>query len=190
MLCDEIGTDKELATLYSGLDAIQKKILTARKVFLTGVAALLLATSAAHATEDFLACSAPEIFKGDVGKFPISAIAIWHDKDLRTWRILHFMSNNQIAEREKQYDIKESSTYILSQWRGILKKNPSITMVGEIQRDKETKNLVYYEWLYDNSGQAPKLEMHMGTFCEYPTTDGMPEWLTKDPPAVRVLPPR
>jgi hypothetical protein len=23
-----------------------------------------------------------------------------------------------------------------------------------------------------------------------PTTDGMPEWLTKDPPAVRVLPPR
>ena len=59
-------------------------------------------------------------FQGDVGKYPIVSIAIWHDN--RTWKVHHFTADNQIAEREKQYDIAERST------------------VGEVGRDRKLEN--------------------------------------------------
>jgi hypothetical protein len=160
---------------------------------------MLLATVSANAAEPILRCDAPTIHQGDIGKFPITAIAVWHDTDHKTsqdylksssttgaWKIHHFLSNDQMAEREKQYDIEERSTYYSSKWFGILRKNPFMTMKGGIERDNKTGKLYYYEQLYDNMGQAPKLEVHLAAWCEPPTTEGMPDWLLYNPPDVMI----
>ena len=50
------------------------------RAVLAAVAALsVLSASAAHAAEPILRCDAPTINRGDVGKFPITAIAVWHN---------------------------------------------------------------------------------------------------------------
>ena len=155
------------------------------RAVLAGVAALsVLSASAAHAAEPILRCDAPTINRGDVGKFPITAIAVWHNTG--SWKIHHFLSNDQVGEREKQYDIEERSTYYSSKWWGFLRKNPFITMKGGVERDKKTGKLYYYEQLYDNMGQAPKLEVELAAWCEAPTTDGMPDWLLYNPPDVMI----
>jgi hypothetical protein len=54
----------------------------------------------------------------------------------------------------KQYDIEERSTYYSSKWW--FSRNPFINE-RELNETK-TGKLYYYEQLYDNMGQAPKLK--------------------------------
>src|SRR5262245_16479725 len=114
---------------------------------LLATAAAVLAIAPAHAIE--LTCSAPTILVGKQSKDAhdtVVGIDIRYEEDCE-WNSRHRMGNSSEVRREAQYDLRDNSGRNLTQWRGVLKRNPSQTMIGEIKQDKRG-NFYYIEWFY------------------------------------------
>jgi clan AA aspartic protease (TIGR02281 family) len=120
-----------------------------------------IAATMAHAME--LTCSAPIIYVGtqsrDASDTVIGVDVYYSNGD---WRVRHRMGNGSEVHRINQYAIEDTSNRNMTQWKGASYKNPSVRMIGEIQRDKRTGQPVYIEWIYNNGG----LKMNAAASCK------------------------
>jgi hypothetical protein len=124
-------------------------------------AGILLAATSAQALE--LSCGAPNIIIGTQSRDradTVTGVEVTHTEE-NGWRIIHVMGNGSLILRGIQYDIRDTSDRNMTQWRGLLLKRSSHTMIGEIKRENKTGRYVYIEWGYDNG----KLTMNSAAYC-------------------------
>ncbi len=66
------------------------------------------------------------------------------------WRISHTLENNYVVNRSAQYAMEDISIFGgRQQWRGVLERNPSLYMIGEIQVAPRNAAIFYIESIYD-----------------------------------------
>jgi Aspartyl protease len=106
------------------------------KTVLLSTVAVLVLSSTANAT-DFV-CSAPQFSVGRQSIDPqdtVDRIEIRHATGNPEWQIHHRFQNGTMVMRQEQYAMIDASNPNFWAWRGRLRKNGSITMIGELRRD-------------------------------------------------------
>ena len=106
-----------------------------KTLLLTTVAVLALG-GVANATD--FACGAPQFSVGHQSHDPqdtVDRIEIRHASNSPEWQVHHRFQNGTMIMRQEQYAMIDASNPNFWAWRGRLKRNGNITMVGEIHRD-------------------------------------------------------
>jgi clan AA aspartic protease (TIGR02281 family) len=130
------------------------------KTVLLSTAAVLALCGAANATD--FSCSAPQFM---VGRQSIddkdTVVGIEINRDSRGWMVQHNFRNGSSIMRQEQYAMTTAGWT----WRGKLKKNGSITMVGELYPDSQGRPS-YSETQYDSG----RVTMRTVSTCREVTT--------------------
>jgi len=135
---------------------------------------LLISTAAAQALE--LNCSAPRVALGDEpDNNPVVAVEIIYKAEDHAWRIFHHLRDGLVVARNEQYAIQDWTNNRKTQWRGSLKRNRNLVMVGEVRQSADNSTFQYMEWIYDRSKNGA-LVMQMTAQCtmELPTPTSSP----------------
>lgn len=127
-----------------------------KKYLLASVAALAIGGPARAA----LNCGPATIDFGDPSGGVVSTY-VAHDPG--KWIIRHMLANGMLVDRGTQYAITDYTSPTAMQWRGVLDRNPRMTMVGEVMHLKTTGQPTYNEWLYKDG----QLVMHSMAVCQF-----------------------
>src|SRR5215831_4766789 len=106
------------------------------KTLLLSTVAVLALGGVANATD--FACGAPQFSVGHQSHDPqdtVDRIEIRHASNSPEWQVHHRFQNGTMIMRQEQYAMIDASNPNFWAWRGRLKRNGNITMVGEIHRD-------------------------------------------------------
>ena len=120
------------------------------KTLLLSTVAVLALGGMANAT-DFV-CSAPQFAVGQQSRDKqdtVDGIEIRHASNSPEWQVHHRFQNGTMVMREEQYAMTDASNPNGWAWRGRLKRNSSIFMVGELRRDYQG-HPYYMETQYAN----------------------------------------
>jgi hypothetical protein len=127
-----------------------------KKSLLASVAALAIGGPVSAAIN----CGPAMIDVGDASG-GVASTYVAHDPG--KWVIRHTLANGMLVDRGTQYAISDYTNTTTMQWRGLLDRNPRMTMVGEVMRLKTTGQPTYNEWLYKDG----QLIMHSMALCQF-----------------------
>ena len=104
----------------------------------------------AHAATE-LSCLPARTLVGDNNPAPGNRVVktyVYHSDS--GWLIYHTLESNYIVNRATQYSIIDTSVPGASQqWSGVLERNPSLNMIGEIKIAPNSGQIFYVETIYD-----------------------------------------
>lgn len=132
----------------------QPSAILMKKYLLASVAALAIGGPARAA----LNCGPATI---DLGEPSGGVVSTYVAHDPGKWVIRHTLANGMLVDRGTQYAITDYTSPTAMQWRGVLDRNPRMTMVGEVMHLKTTGQPTYNEWLYKDG----QLVMHSMALC-------------------------
>ena len=156
------------------------------KTPLLSMVALLALGGMANATD--FACSAPQFLIGHESRDPqdtVNRIEVRHGSNSPEWLVHHQFVNGSMVKRQEQYVMFDTSRNGYWSWRGQLRKNGSITMTGELNRDYQA---VYYMETQYSGGQ---ITMKMRSSCSQiaAMTNPQPPLYPPQPPVYPSQPP-
>ena len=128
---------------------------TSVAIFVACLVAAAFGCPTQAATE--LSCPPARTLVGDNNPAPSNRVVrtyVYHSD--AGWLIYHTLANNLTVDRSAQYSISDTSVSgVTEQWTGILQRNPSLSMIGEIKRAPDTGQVFYIESIYDgNKGEV------------------------------------
>jgi clan AA aspartic protease (TIGR02281 family) len=135
--------------------------VTPKTILMAG--AVALAASPASAAMR-LQCDAPVIATGE-GLGANSVVSITVSQEGRVggdWRIVYTLADGRAVSRGEQYHLADYSDASSTKWKGQLRKNPNLWMVGEILRDGS--NYRYREFIRD-AAKGGQVTMDMSARC-------------------------
>jgi clan AA aspartic protease (TIGR02281 family) len=136
-------------------------MLVPKTLLMVGMAAL--AASSANASIR-LQCDAPIITTGaGTDANPIVSISVSQEGHVGgAWQIIYRLADGTAVSRSQQYHIADYSDASSSKWKGQLRRNPNLWMVGEIFRDGASYR--YREFIRDAS-RGGQVAMDMSARC-------------------------
>jgi hypothetical protein len=122
-----------------------------------------LAASSANAGMR-LQCDAPIIATGaGTDTNPVVSISVSQEGNVGGgWQILHRLADGSVVSRSDQYHLADFSDRSSTKWKGQLRRNPNLWMVGEIFREGATYR--YREFIRDAS-KGGQVAMDMSARC-------------------------
>jgi len=158
-----------------------------KTLLLSTVAALAL-SSVANATD--FACGSSQFLVGKQSVDPqdtVNRIEVRHSSNSPEWLVNHRFVNGTMVMRQEQYAMVDTSRNGYWSWRGQLRKNGAIAMIGELRRDAQGQTF-YVETQYDRG----QITMKTVSACSVMTAVASPgPYRPLDPPVaapVRPLP--
>jgi clan AA aspartic protease (TIGR02281 family) len=124
------------------------------KTVLLSTAVVLALCGAANATDFY--CSKPQQLLGRPSVDPqdtVDRIDIRHSSNSRDWMVHNRFLNGTMIMRQEQYSMVDASNPNVWSWRGQLRKNGAITMIGELRRDSSGRPY-YIETQFDRGRVA------------------------------------
>ena len=136
-------------------------MLTPKIILMAG--AVVLAASSANAGIR-LRCDAPIITTGaGTDANPVVSISVSQEGNVGGgWQILHQLTDGTVVSRGQQYHIADYSDASSTKWKGQLRRNPNLWMVGEIFR--EGTGYRYREFIR-NASTGGQVAMDMSARC-------------------------
>jgi predicted aspartyl protease len=135
------------------------------KTLLLSTVAVLALGGVANATD--LVCGTPQFSVGRQSVDPqdtVNRIEIRHASNSREWQVHHRFVNGTMVMRQEQYAMVDASNPNFWAWRGRLKRNGAITMIGEVRRDSNGQ-IIYTETQSDGG----RVTMKNQAFCNVVT---------------------
>jgi hypothetical protein len=133
-------------------------MLIPKAVLMAGMVAL--AASSANAGIR-LQCDAPVITTG-AGTDANPVVSISVSQVGGGWQIIHRLADGTVVGRGQQYHIADYSDASSTKWKGQLRRNPNLWMVGEVFRDGGSYR--YREFIRDAS-KGGQVAMDMSARC-------------------------
>jgi predicted aspartyl protease len=99
------------------------------------LAAALLGATALPAFAGNFECDQPRIFKGKVGRNPVTSIFVHYDPNDGVWSISHTLADGKRINREDQYSVANRTDFnapTTAAWGGSLNRNVNLYMEGQI----------------------------------------------------------
>lgn len=136
-------------------------MLTPKIILMAGT--VVLAASSANAGIS-LRCDAPIIATGaGTDANPVVSISVSQEGNVGGgWQILHLLADGTVVSRGQQYHIADYSDASSTKWKGQLRRNPNLWMVGEIFR--EGTGYRYREFIR-NASTGGQIAMDMSARC-------------------------
>ena len=136
-------------------------MLTPKIILMAGT--VVLAASSANAGIR-LRCDAPIIATGaGTDANPVVSISVSQEGNVGGgWQILHKLTDGTVVSRGQQYHIADYSDASSTKWKGQLRRNPNLWMVGEIFR--EGTGYRYREFIR-NASTGGQIAMDMSARC-------------------------
>jgi clan AA aspartic protease (TIGR02281 family) len=136
-------------------------MLTPKTILMAGMVAL--AASSANASIR-LQCDAPVIATGEgPGANPVVSISVSQEGHVGGgWQIIYRLADGKVISRNEQYHLADYSDASSTKWKGQLRKNPNLWMVGEIFRDGSGYR--YREFIRD-AVKGGQVTMDMSARC-------------------------
>ena len=136
-------------------------MLTPRTILMAGMVAL--AASSANAGMR-LQCDAPIIATGaGTDTNPVVSISVSQEGNVGGgWQILHRLADGTVVSRSQQYHLADYSDASATKWKGQLRRNPNLWMVGEILRDGSGYR--YREFIRD-AARGGQVTMDLSARC-------------------------
>ena len=136
-------------------------MLAPKTILMAGMVAL--AASSANAGIR-LQCDAPIIATGaGTDANPVVSISVSQEGNVGGgWQILHRLADGTVVSRGQQYHIADYSDASSTKWKGQLRRNPNLWMVGEIFR--EGTGYRYREFIR-NASTGGQVAMDMSARC-------------------------
>jgi clan AA aspartic protease (TIGR02281 family) len=101
------------------------------------LAAVLLGATALPAFAGDFECDRPQVFKGKVGRNPVTSIFVHYNPNNGAWSISHTLADGKRINREDQYNITDRTSDARAHgaaagWSGYLGRNPYLFMNGQL----------------------------------------------------------
>lgn len=119
-----------------------------KKLFMTSVAFLGLMGAAEARDYPTAVCGPAMVSPPEYDPNPVTMTEVAYNPETHVWQILHHRQDGSIVARAQQYAIVDSSTGDgVAKWEGDLLRNPTLHMVGTVDRNGHYEERIWNKTL-------------------------------------------